>query len=133
MKSFTRAPKPRLRSSKDGNKKQIFHWEPETFQISRTAMFREIRIVIKDHDTFSRDDVLLDCEIRYPFRPNNYNFSEDGDAGPRICVLNKDGQETDGEREGSENEDGGVLDTLTDLAGDYFKVRAAASVLKAVV
>merc|ERR1711974_518572 len=111
----------------DGNS---YSWEPEEFQISRAAMFREIRIVILDHDTFTSDDVLLDFEVRYPFRPNNYTFTEDG---ARICVLNKDGQETDGERDGSEVEDDGVIGSLVDMAGDYFKVRMAAKAIGQVI
>ena len=109
----------------------VIEWAPAEFEMSRSAYLREIRIVIKDKDTFTRDDVLLDCEIRYPFRPNTYTFS---DLGCKLCVLNDDGDETDGEREGSECEDddgSGAIGTALGLAGNYFKVRMLGKALGA--
>merc|ERR1711972_1049651 len=94
----------------------VIEWEPAEFEISRSAYLREIRIVIKDKDTFTSDDVLLDCEIRYPFRPNTYTFS---DLGCKLCVLNDDGEATDAERSGSEVEDDSVARKALGLAGDY--------------
>merc|ERR1712026_60238 len=102
-------------------------WAPAQFEMSRRAYLREIRIVIKDKDTFTKDDLLLDCEIRYPFRANTYTFS---DLGCKLCVLNDDGEATDHEKSGSECEDDdSVARKALGLAGDYFKVKLVSKAL----
>merc|ERR1712046_362946 len=70
-------------------------WEPANFSLPKSALMRNVRIRLMDKDTFTSDDLILDCEIRYPFRQKNYAFgacaSDDGTEA-RLCVLNNDGE-----------------------------------------
>merc|ERR1712117_631686 len=71
-------------------------WEPANFTLPKSAFMRHVRIRLMDKDTFTRDDLMLDCELRYPFRQKNYTFGEfardDETIEARVCVLNDDGE-----------------------------------------
>lgn len=95
-------------------------WEPAVFEMPWQACMREIRIKIMDKDTIGNDDLMLDFEIRYPFRQNNYAFP--GDC--KICVLNDDGEIDEGEAtSGSEVEDDSTLDLVKKVGKFGFKLR----------
>lgn len=83
-----------------------FQFEVATFEISRSALFREINLKIFDKDTFSSDDLMVEMEIRFPFQSKTYTI---GDSGATVSVLNDSGEvDPDDESEGSviDEEDG---------------------------
>merc|ERR1711879_249423 len=65
-------------------------WEPAVFELPALAWGRSVRIMIMDKDQISEDDVMVECEIRYPFRVKSYLLSEN-DLDAKLCVLNDDG------------------------------------------
>jgi len=74
-------------------------WQMMTFDLPKTALFRHVNVKIMDKDKFTKDDLVLDCEIRYPFRKANYSFGSNKKNGKacRLMVLNDHGEaaETD--------------------------------------
>ena len=80
---------------KDTN--ELVQWEPAVFEIPMAnAIFQKVTVRILDKDTFSNDDMLVEFEIRWPFRKRVYSV---GDTGIKIAVLNDDGEVPDEEQE----------------------------------
>lgn len=78
-------------------------WVPAEFSLPKSAFMRSVRIKIMDKDRLTKDDLILDCEIRYPFRQNNFVFgawASDDKTEARLCVLNDDGDEHDDSKSG---------------------------------
>jgi len=84
------------------NAERIVDWGVQTFQVPTRAVFRELNVKIYDKDTFSADDLLLNIEVRYPFRCNSYTL---GNSGAVLKVLDDDGNSDSELTEGSLDSD----------------------------
>ena len=82
---------------------------------------RELNIKFYDKDTFSSDDLMLEVEVRYPFRMKTYDL---GETGARLAVLNDDGESADDESDGSlVDGEGGMISKGIKMAAGYFAVK----------
>ena len=88
------------------NADQIVEWQPANFDIPGMAFMRELNVKIYDRDTFSSDDLIVDCQIRYPFRMKTYEL---GDTGARLAVLNDNGDSADEATDGSLEGDNDII------------------------
>ena len=70
------------------NADNIVDWGQVSFEIPTRAIFQELNIKFYDKDTFSKDDLLLNVELRYPFRNKSYTL---GESGAVLKVLDDDG------------------------------------------
>ena len=80
-------------------------WKVASFEVPKRAYMREPNLKVIDKDTFSKDDLLFEVEIRYPFRQKTYTI---GDTPAQLMVLNDDGESADSLSDGSlvEGDDG---------------------------
>jgi len=108
------------------NADSIVEWAPATFQVPTLAFMRELNVKMYDKDTFTKDDLILEVEIRYPFRMKTYDL---GETGAKLAVLNDDGESADDESDGSlvEDGDGGFIKKSAKLAAGYFALKKLGS------
>merc|ERR1712170_224346 len=62
-------------------------WEIAKFDLPKEAFMRTVNLIIKD-DNSLRDDIILDCNIRYPFRKQEFTIAEKNSHG----IFAKDGK-----------------------------------------
>merc|ERR1711976_51319 len=75
-------------------------WEIAKFDLPKEAFMRTVNLIIKD-DNSLRDDIILDCNIRYPFRKQEFTIAEKNSHGifakdgkmVKIIILNDDEEE----------------------------------------
>ena len=69
-------------------------WKPAKFNMPSSTKY--VRIRIMDKDRFLKDELILECEIEYPFRRDNYIFgawASYDKTEARVYVLNDDGED----------------------------------------